>query len=167
MTHPNKPADYRHQGRKDRLIREMEHDPYKIREKLPDPTVCPECKAVYHQGRWHWTDRPDGAGESLCPACQRVRDRCPAGFLTLGGPFFKEHREEILHRVRNVEAREKAEHPLERIMDVTPRDDGVEVTFTDIHVTRAAGEAVHDAYGGELDFSYADEEYLLRVGWGR
>jgi hypothetical protein len=32
--------------RGDRLIRERIHDPYKMRLKLPDPTLCPDCGAV-------------------------------------------------------------------------------------------------------------------------
>lgn len=167
MTHPNKPAHEGHPARGDRLIHEREHDPYRMRAKAPDPSACPGCGAVYMDGRWHWMDRPDGAHEDLCPACRRVRDKAPAGFLTLGGAFFAAHRDEILERVTHVEAHEKAEHPLERIMAVTPQGDGVEVTFTDIHLARAAGEAVHHAYQGVLDFHYAPEEYLLRVSWRR
>jgi hypothetical protein len=39
-------------GRRGRPIREREHDPYKSESKLPEPTVCPQCQAVYHAGRW-------------------------------------------------------------------------------------------------------------------
>jgi hypothetical protein len=44
--------------RRDRLIREPEHDPYKSRRKLPEPTACPECGAVFREGRWQWVEVP-------------------------------------------------------------------------------------------------------------
>lgn len=168
MTHPNKPIDYRHQGRKDRLVQEYEHDPYKADAKPPEPTRCPECGVVFHGGRWQWAEAPEGAHESLCPACRRARESLPAGYLTLSGPFFDAHRDEILDRVRHVETREKAEHPLDRIMAVEAEAGGkTVVTFTDAHLARGAGEAVSHAYQGELDLRYTESDPTLRVTWHR
>jgi hypothetical protein len=168
MTHPNKPVDYRHQGRKDRLVQERGHDPYQAGAKPPEPTRCPDCGAVFHKGRWQWLAAPEGAHESLCPACRRTREGLPAGYLTLSGPFFEAHREEVLHLVRNVETREKAEHPLERIMAIEAEAGGTTVvTFTGAHLTRGAGEAVAHAYQGDLELQYAEADPTLRVTWRR
>ena len=102
------------------------------------------------------------------PACDRIQDRCPAGFLTLGGEFFAEHTTDILNLVRNVEEKEKAQHALKRLMAIEDQGDGtVLATFTDPDLARAAGEAIHSAYQGELDFSYQESEFLLRVTWKR
>lgn len=38
----------------DRRIVEHVHDPYKTRLKLAEPTVCPKCGALFHEGRWRW-----------------------------------------------------------------------------------------------------------------
>ena len=65
----------RRAARGDRLIREHLHAPYKTRLKLTEPTVCPQCGAVYHEGRWHWAERPDQAQEALCQACHRSNER--------------------------------------------------------------------------------------------
>ena len=54
-------ASMRQQRRQDRLIHEWVHDPYQSKRKLPDPTVCPQCGAVFHQGRWTWLTRPESA----------------------------------------------------------------------------------------------------------
>jgi NMD protein affecting ribosome stability and mRNA decay len=156
-----------HPIRRDRLIQNRFHDAYKIKGKLAEPTVCPECGAVFHEGRWQWLPRPPQAHEEICPACHRVHDEYPAGFVTLGGAFLHTHREEILHLVRNHEARERGEHPLQRLMDITDEEDGILVTTTDIHLARGIGEAVHDAYEGELEYHYNAEENLLRVHWQR
>lgn len=154
-------------GRRDRLIRERVHDPYKSGQKLKEPTVCTSCHALFHKGRWTWDPAPQGAHESLCPACTRIRDRVPAGYLTLSGDFFSAHRDEILNLVHNKEQAEKGEHPMNRIMDVEERDEGTVVTFTDIHLPRSIGDALESAYEGNLDYEYTDETNILRVRWSR
>ena len=153
--------------RRDRLIQDPRHDAYKSRLKLPEPTVCPECGAVFHQGRWQWSAKPVEAHTELCPACHRIHDQFPAGFVIVNGPFFREHRDELLHLARNEEEREKAEHPLKRIIKIEDQEDGTLITTTDIHLARGIGEALHHAYQGELEYHYNEQENLLRVFWER
>jgi hypothetical protein len=84
------------------------------------------------------------------------------------GEFAVLHRQEIMGLARNLEEREKAEHPLKRIMRVTEREGGpIEIATTDAHLARGIGEALHHAYEGELDYRYTDEENVLRVHWRR
>lgn len=153
--------------RGDRLLRERVHDPYKTRRKLPEPTVCPQCGAHFHGGRWTWDEAPAGAHEEVCQACHRTNDRYPAGVLTLAGGFLAKHRDEILNLARNTEETEKAEHPLHRIMAVEETPEATEITTTDIHLPRRIGEALHRAFEGTLDFHYEEEAYLIRVNWTR
>jgi hypothetical protein len=153
--------------RRDELLKELVHDSYKARKKTPEPTRCPDCGAVYHRGRWSWGGEVAAAHEARCPACHRIRDRFPAGYVTLQGSFFADHRDEILQRVRNSEETERRSHPLERLMGVEDSDDGVLVTTTGTHLARRIGDALYDAYKGELDYHYNKEENLLRVAWRR
>ncbi|MDD5328360.1 MAG: BCAM0308 family protein [Sulfuricella sp.] len=153
--------------RRDRLIQEFRHDAYQARLKPAEPTSCPICGAVFHEGRWQWAPKPAGAHKELCPACHRIQDELPAGFVTLSGPFLQEHREELLNLVKNEEARAKAEHPLERIIKIEDEDGGILITTTEIHLARDIGEALHHAYKGELEFHYNAQEDLLRVVWER
>lgn len=153
--------------RRDRLIKEHDHDTYKSRTKPSEPTVCPDCRAIFHRGRWQWGESPEGAHLARCPACHRIHDRYPGGYLTLGGPFLKEHREEILHLARNTEEREKSQHPLRRIMAIEEQDGEVLVTTTNMEMARTIGDAVHSAYKGDLDYRYTDESNILRVNWRR
>ena len=46
------------QNRRDRLLKELDHDPYHAKMKLEGPTVCTECGAVFQKGRWAWGDAP-------------------------------------------------------------------------------------------------------------
>jgi hypothetical protein len=153
--------------RRDRLIREREHDPYKTRLKLADPTVCPQCDAVYRDGRWRWEAPPEEAHQELCQACHRINDAFPAGVVSLGGGFVQGHKTEILGLARNEEAREKAAHPLHRIMTIEDGPDAVVINTTDIHLPRRIGEALRDAHEGDLDYHYEKESYFLRVNWYR
>lgn len=154
--------------RRNRLIREHVHDSYKTRLKLPEPTVCSECGAVFQNGRWQWVPHaPEGANEEVCQACRRARDRYPAGTVTVTGAFVDAHTDEILNLVRHQEELEKGEHPLHRIMDVEREPGRIVVTTTDIHLPRRIGEALYRAFRGHLDFRYEEEAYFLRVAWTR
>ena len=152
--------------RSEHLLQEHVHDAYKSKGKLPEPTVCPQCGAVFHAGRWQWLQAPAGAHQETCPACHRIHDDYPSGFLVLQGEFFHDHRDEIMHLVHNTEKRERTEHPLKRIMAVDEtKDGGTLISTTDPHLARGIGEALHHAYQGKLSFHYNQEENLLRVTW--
>jgi NMD protein affecting ribosome stability and mRNA decay len=157
--------------RRDQLRQEREHDSYKLLKKPGEPSHCPDCAAIYHAGRWQWGAATPASSEVICPACQRIRDRFPAGFLHVGGSFFAEHRDEMLGLISHRAAKARAEHPLARVMGTDKDDEGeaddILITTTDIHLARDLGEALHDAYRGELAFHYNDAENLLRVHWRR
>jgi len=154
-------------GRNDRLIKEKRHDAYRQKEKLPAPTVCTECKATLKDGRWTWLEAPAGAYITVCPACQRIKDEYPAGYLEIYGGFYDKHRQEIDNLIHNNEELEKNEHPLERIMDFKDEGEFTLVTTTGIHLARRIGEALKSSYQGELDFTYGDGEQSIRVVWHR
>lgn len=153
--------------RRDQLLQELVHDSYKSGRKLPEPTRCTECGAVYRRGRWTWGAAAQDAHAERCPACHRIHDRMPAGYVTLGGAFYESHRDEILRRIRRCEEAEKKEHPLQRIIAVDANAHGSIVTTTDTHLARRIGDALRDAYKGELEYRYNKEENLLRVAWSR
>ena len=145
----------------------LTQDSYKARGKLLEPTRCSDCGATYHHGRWTWDIAPAGAHETMCPACHRIHDKFPEGYVTLKGEFLKLHREEILKIVRNCETMEKAEHPLERIMAIEDVAGGVLVTTTGEHLARDIAGRLHSAYKGTLDLHYGKDEDLLRATWTR
>jgi NMD protein affecting ribosome stability and mRNA decay len=163
----NQPPPATQHAKRDVLLREARHDSYKPRRKPPSPRVCPGCKAVFQEGRWQWTEAPASTLTQTCPACQRIHDDFPAGYVTLKGEYLSTHRDELLQLAHNHEAREKAEHPLQRIMKVVDTDDGILITTTDVHLARGIGDALHHAHHGKLDYHYNPEQTLLRVQWER
>lgn len=166
MSHATHPPGF-HLVRRDRLQQETLQDSYKSKGKLPEPTLCPDCRAVFHGGRWQWLEPPKDAHQETCPACHRIHDRFPAGYVSLSGEFLSAHEAEILQLVKHHEAREKAEHPMQRIMDIEMGEQDCQITTTDIHLARGIGDALHHAYQGELEYHYNPDQNLLRVSWSR
>lgn len=147
-------------------VRQNEHDPYRLSAKLAEPTWCPDCGAVFEQGRWQWKERLSSkAPQHRCPACQRIHDDQPAGFVTIEGDFLRAHRDELLHLITHRADHVKAEHPLQRVMAIRDQGDGLLVTTTDLHLARDIGEALHRAHHGELHLQYSADETLVRVHW--
>lgn len=154
--------------RTDRRLPDHESDTYGLGGKLPDPTACPSCGAMYRDGRWTWGAPPADASQTACPACRRIADDYPAGVVVADGEFAALHRREIVGLARNLEEREKRNHPLKRILRVSEPEGGpIEIATTDTHLARGIGDALHHAYQGDLDYRYTDKENLLRVYWRR
>jgi hypothetical protein len=154
--------------RQDRRIQERVHDPYKTPRKLAEPTLCPDCGAVFHDGRWQWiTPAPANPHQTRCQACHRIRDGYPAGIITLRGAYVHEHRNEIVEMARNCEAIEKGAHPLHRIMAVEDADGAVLIKTTDIHLPHHIAEALRRSHHADPEIQYDQEGYFVRVAWRR
>jgi NMD protein affecting ribosome stability and mRNA decay len=140
-------------------------DPYQAQKKLSEPTACRQCGAVYHHGRWQWGQKPAGSHQDLCPACRRINDGLPAGIVTLHGLITPQHKDEIIGLARNEEEAEKAEHPLNRIVNIEDTAEGLVISTTDIHLPRRIGEALKRAFHGKLDMHFDEAGYFVRVDW--
>ena len=138
-------------------------DPYQAQQKLPEPTACRQCGAVYHHGRWQWSAKPEGAHEALCPACRRINEHLPAGIVTVRGSLAAQHRDEILALARHAEAAEKPEHPMNRIAAIEETEEGLVISTTDIHLPRRIGDAIKDACRAKVDVQFDPENYFVRV----
>lgn len=142
-------------------------DPYARRKKLPDPSACTECHAIYRAGRWAWGAPPADAAQVVCPACQRIAERYPAAVVELRGAYVAPHRDALERLARNVEERERAEHPLKRIAWVEADRDGLDIATTDAKLARGIGTALRRAHRGLLHVPASARESLVRVTWTR
>jgi hypothetical protein len=93
-----------HGPRRDRTVQEYQHDTYKLRGKLKEPTVCSGCGALFHKGRWTWGFVPIGAASTTCPAGHRAHDRYPKGLVTITGHFNESLQEQVRGVIKNTEA---------------------------------------------------------------
>jgi NMD protein affecting ribosome stability and mRNA decay len=154
--------------RRNKLLKEKNHDPFSEKYKYPEKSFCPKCNVVYKEGRWVWENAPRNKGrEILCPACRRIEENYPSGLVNLKGSYLEKHLQEILNLIKNQEEIEKSQHPLQRIISL--KEEGKELTISTTYpqLARRIGEAVHRAHKGSLKIKYAKEEELIRVYWER
>jgi NMD protein affecting ribosome stability and mRNA decay len=164
MKRKKKGIDFKQE--RTRIYDDQNPDVYREKKKYKEPTVCSGCGAVFRNGRWSWNTSVEDAHTAVCPACRRISDKYPAGILEISGSFSEDHKDEILKLIRNKAKAEKNEHPLERIMDIDHQDGKKVISTTGFHLARRLGDALKDAYQGELDISY-DAENFIRVYWNR
>ena len=127
--------------------------------------MCQKCGIVEHAGKWYFGAPPLAQLTSgLCPACERVRDEYPAGTLRIPARFLA-RRDELLGLIRNVEAAEKPDHPLERLMAIEESDGHLVVTTTGVHLAREIAHKLAKQFHQKPRFRYADGEELVHVDW--
>lgn len=153
--------------RRMQIMEGLGDDAYRPGRKARGSVHCPDCGAVFRKGRWIWAAAPPGAIRQRCPACRRIREGSPAGYIALSGAFFAAHRDEVLARIRNCESKEKSQHPLERIVAVEGAKGGATVTTTSVHLARRIAHALESAFKGSLSLHYNSQDNLLRVRWSR
>ncbi len=159
------------QKRMNKLIQERIHDPYYEDKKYPEGTVCPGCGAICEEGRWVWPEdkskKSNSEEEILCPACKRIRDKYPAGIVSLSGSYLWSHKEEILNLVNNIIEEERKRSPLKRLINIEERDGAIVLSFTNDKLARRVGESIYRAHKGEIDIKYPEEEKFVSVFWHR
>lgn len=152
-----------------KLLHTAPHDTYLDSHRPAGDARCPHCGVIYHAGHWHWPG--EASAENLpshaCPACRRIEEGVEAGRLVLRGAFVAAHRSEILNLLHNTEAREKGEHPLERLIDICDDGDSLVVTTTGTHLANRLGHALKAAWDGRCEYRYNDSEVYLDVTWQR
>ena len=149
-------------------------DPYISRKGLKEPTICPSCSAVYHKKRWTLDEgllfemrKKKEARFQKCPACRKIEDGYAMGIINLYGSFVKEHRNEIINLVRSEERHALEKNPLERLIKIERRENGLYVETTTDGLALRIGKVLARAYKGkaEFDWKYGDKHVLVQ--WGR
>jgi hypothetical protein len=72
-----------------------------------------------------------------------------------------------MNLVQNVITEEEGRSPLKRVIDFTNEKGRLCISFTDDHLARRIGDALHKAYRGDLDVKYSDGERFVRLYWHR
>lgn len=156
-------------SQKDKLFKPVLQDPYQTALRPKGSAYCGDCGASYQAGRWTWQKLSDAAAAERisCPACRRKADNAAAGTVTLTGPFVLAHHQDLVSLINRVEAVEKAEHPLECLMRITPFSDGLRVTTTGVHLADRIAHAIESAYSNKAAFRYDDSRRHVDIFWSR
>ena len=156
---------------------DRETDPYIPRKSASDVGICPKCRAIYRNKRWVIDGKEfaaltrKGAGTGIawrrCPACRKIEDGFPSGVVTLSGGYLRDHREDILNLIRNEEKRAMGFNPLERIIRMEDKGEGLEIATTDEKLAQRIGREVRKACQGTVEYKWSEDSKLLRVNWAR
>ena len=149
-------------------------DPYLSDLKPDEAAVCRECRSVFSGGRWQLESdatrdlkQARQIKETLCPACQKIRDRVPGGVLNISGEFVANHKEEIVNLVNHENSQAMRINPLERIMDIERSEEGMVVYTTNEKLAQKIGRALKKAYDGHVEYKWPEDRKLVRVNWHR
>jgi len=149
-------------------------DPYLPRKGLKEPTICPSCRAVYSKKRWVLdeglyldTKKQKGVNSQKCPACRKIEDGYAMGIVNLTGGFVIEHMDEIINLLRSEERHAMEKNPLERIMKIEKKANGLHVQLTSDSLALRIGRVVHRAYKGDSKFEWKQGDKHVIVEWVR
>jgi len=159
-------------------------DPYAANTPQTGFAICPECQAVYHRKRWSLPkpEKKPATSQSsrstkkagkpvmmperfLCPACQKIRDGYAEGFVSSQWDNWLAHKAEIMGFVHNEEKRACHFNPLERIMSIQTRGDGVDIETTTERMAQGIGRDLKRAFKGEVQYQWSHKDKLARVQW--
>ncbi len=150
------------------------NDPYELAAGQ-EAAVCQECHAVYQSKRWFFDgnlyDKLAGAGKVrhlVCPACRKIKDHYVEGYLTLGGEFWVQHREEIVKLLEKEAAKVGKRSFADRIVQMIPEaDNKLIVETTTEKLAQHLGRTIFKAYSGDLNFRWSEPNRFVRVCWTR
>ena len=87
--------------------------------------------------------------------------------VELEGKFLKEHKTEIINRIKNEEKRTLRINPLERIMKIDDNGDTMTVSTTTERLAQKLGKDIYKSYSGKLEFHWSKNNKFVRVNWKR
>ena len=138
-------------------------DTHTTARKPSGTVVCRDCRAVFFAGRWAWRPAPTQARPSTCPACW-MRNRGQFAHVIAIAGAYRQHRHEILARIRNTARAEMAAHPLERLWPLRMQPDRLEFAASGMHVVRRVLAALAMTFHRHVELRRGDlvTEVLFR-----
>lgn len=167
--------------------KEKRGDPYAMSMKgAPKGLLeCPNCHAIYNLKRWSIPglsttrktlqtkeQKAQKPGKSftfpqpyLCPACRKMRDGYAEGFISIHWPNWLAHKAEVLNLIHHEEKQACRINPLERIMGIRERGDGVDIETTTERMAQRLGRHLKRAFKGDVQYKWSHKDKLARIQW--
>ena len=137
-------------------------------------SYCKKCGVINRQKRWFMDPielfklkEDPSVATIVCPACQKMQDKVPGGFLTLSGSYLRKHEQVILELIKNTEEKSRNKNPLGRIMEITQEGDVMTLLTTLDKLAEKLGKEIYKAHGGNLEHQWSRDENYVRVNWKR
>ena len=137
------------------------------RKALMKDIFCPKCGVILKGGVWQWGNQtPLICKQALCPACQQIKEKKPAGFLTIKGSYFQENRSTIMSFISRQIEEQLTQKPLSRLMSLEELSkEMVILSFTDSELPRFLAEAIAQQFDALVDSSQTNRHGIVRVLW--
>lgn len=164
--------------------KEFIDDPYSMKQAPKGLLECPECHAVFYRKRWSFpepsssqTQKSTAASPKkptkqilipqnfVCPACRKLRDSYPEGFLKIHWPNWETHKAEVLGLIHNEEHQAVRNNPLERVMTIRTRPDGADIETTTEHFAQRLGKHLDRAFKGSIKYQWSHKDKCVRIAW--
>jgi NMD protein affecting ribosome stability and mRNA decay len=154
--------------------RRTSDDPYAPEIGLKEPALCQGCRAIYRHKRWQL--EPEAVSEMqkdpgvqwvTCPACLKIAEHYPEGFVTLRGDYLWEHETEIRNILSNEAERVMAKNPISRIMQMETTDGSLVIETTEQKLAEHLGRTLNRAHKGDLQVTWSGSPRICRVSWER
>lgn len=139
--------------------------------RLPEPSVCERCGAVFARRTWRLGRRLSGAlldraRWTKCPACKQAGSGEYRGRVVVRGAIAAEQETAIRRRVANVDALARMMQPERRVVSAE-RDGAVfEVLTTSQKLAHRIARELKKAFGGRVAYKWSDDGSLFAV-WRR
>ena len=152
-------------------------DPYLNAMNYEDMSVCKICRNIYHNKRWIHDEAlydsvvriPAKVNFTICPSCKKIETHYYEGVVELSGDFLFKHKDDILHLIRNTENRADYINPQGRIenLEIDDANKVIRLTTTSEDLSQRIGKNIKNAYDGNLEISFSEDDRLVRVYWSR
>lgn len=139
--------------------------------RLPEPSICGRCGAVFARRVWHDPRKVSGAllaraHWTTCPACEQARASVGFGRIVIRGPYARTHDDAVRRRIANVAARGASNQPERRISAIERRGDVLEVLTTSQKLAHRIVHELKKAFRGRAAYAWSDDGTLLAT-WER
>jgi len=139
--------------------------------RLPEPSACERCGAVFSKRVWRQGRRVSGAlldtvRWTVCPACEQAGAATGLGRLLQRGDYVAAHETEIRRRIANVAARSAHTQPERRVSSIDRAGDALEVITTSQKLAHRLARELEKAFGGRVTYAWSDDGSLF-ASWKR
>lgn len=144
----------------------------KMTRRLPQPTVCERCGAVFTRRTWRWAHGVSHAllaraAWSVCPACQQVRRGLYFGRVVIRGAYAAAHEDAVRRRIANVASRAAFTQPQRRVVSAGRSGTVFEVLTTSQKLAHRIVHELKKTFRGRVSYAWSDRDGGLFATWER